>query len=316
MADAPRALAGGRVRCRASAPAQRLESTGFVKQIGCGMTTDLPETSAPPAHPVWRLLLSPPASGAENMALDEALMCRARATREWTLRVYFWSSPTLSFGRNQVARGGYRPDELRRHAIDCVRRPTGGRAILHHREITYSVTGPQDGAGDLRESYGRINRLLVDGLRALGVAATVVPRTAQPVPDARPDRALDRPGLLPCFDHPSIGEITVAGRKLAGSAQWRGDGAFLQHGSILVDDDQMQIASLLTAPAPAVPAPATLRQALGRAPAPSEVAAALFDAVRRLEDASAAPLEPDATLAEHARVLRERYLDDRWTWRR
>src|SRR5437762_2701634 len=110
---------------------------------------------------MWRLLRTLPASGAFNMALDEALMVYARETGSWVLRVYSWSSPTLSLGRHQKARGGYDLTRLAEHRIDVVRRPTGGRAILHDREITYSVTGPVADAGDLHESYARINRLLI-----------------------------------------------------------------------------------------------------------------------------------------------------------
>jgi lipoate-protein ligase A len=249
------------------------------------------------------------------MALDEALMLRARDTGEWTLRVYGWCRPTLSLGRNQVARGGYDLDALESRGIDVVRRPTGGRAILHQREVTYSVTGRDEAAGDLRESYARINRLLVEGLRSLGVPAAVVEHASADLAGVGP-RAIDRPGLVPCFDHPSPGEIALDGRKLAGSAQWRSEGAFLQHGSILVDDDQMHIASLLTHAAPPVPPPATLRQALGRSPALAEVADALFASVRRLEDPAAAPLDVDAPLRERTNTLRTRYLDDCWTWRR
>ena len=250
------------------------------------------------------------------MALDEALMIRARATREWTLRVYGWCVPTLSLGRNQVARGGYDLHELRSRGIGVVRRPTGGRAILHQREVTYSVTGPAADAGDLRESYGRINRLLVDGLRTLGVPAVIVRRASRSKRSALADQTGDRPGLLPCFDHPSPGEITLDGRKLAGSAQWRSEGAFLQHGSILVDDDQMHLASLLTEPPPPLPRPATLREALGRTPSLADVATALFGAVRRLEDSDASPLDLDASLQSSTEALRSRYLDDCWTWRR
>ena len=266
----------------------------------------------------WRLLLTPPATGADNMALDEALMVRARESGEWIMRVYAWSIPTLSLGRNQTARGGYDRDALRTQGIDVVRRPTGGRAILHQREVTYSVTAPVNGAGALRESYERINRLLVDGLRALGVRATVVASRGEvdgPSEEGYTD-APDPPGLLPCFHHPSRGEITLDGRKLAGSAQWRIDGAILQHGSILVDDDQMHIASFLMHAGPAVPRPATLHEALGHVPSLADVGAALFDAVRRLEDPHASPLPFDHTLAASTHVMRRRYLDDRWTWRR
>src|SRR5215475_3676287 len=123
-----------------------------------------PEMSDPPSRTRWRLVLTPAARGAENMALDEALMERARRTREWVLRVYSWRTPTISLGRNQTARGRYDLERMRECGVDVVRRPTGGRAILHAREITYSVTAPADGAGSLRESYHRINRLLATAL--------------------------------------------------------------------------------------------------------------------------------------------------------
>ena len=263
---------------------------------------------------MWRLLDSPPASGAENMALDEALMAHARDSGEWTLRVYSWARPTLSLGRNQKARGGYDLDALEEHRVDVVRRPTGGRAILHHREVTYSVTAPLTAAGDLSESYERINRLLVTALRSLGVDAIVAGEADAHRSAGELTRA--QPGLLPCFHHPSTGEIMAGGRKLAGSAQWRCDGALLQHGSILVHDDQMQLASLVTDPSQPMPKPATLHDVLGRAPAHEEVADALFRAVRLIEDREASHLRLYPMLAEHTQALLGRYLDAAWTWRR
>ena len=83
------------------------------------------------------------------MAMDEALMAHASRTGQWVLRVYSWSAPTLSFGRNQVALNAYDRSRLAERGIDVVRRPTGGRAILHDREVTYSVVGPALDAGDL-----------------------------------------------------------------------------------------------------------------------------------------------------------------------
>jgi lipoate-protein ligase A len=254
----------------------------------------------------WRLLLSPPMPGPDNMALDEALMERARDCGGWVLRVYSWATPTISLGRNQTARGRYDLDAIRKRGLGVVRRLTGGRAILHHREITYSVTAPVVGAGDLRTSYARINGLLVRALRDLGVAARV----------ALAERRAAAPGMAPCFDEPSAGELTVEGRKLAGSAQWRTDGALLQHGSILVEDDQTMLAELAIGGQRAVPAPATLTEALGRVPTPGDVAAALFEAVRALEDPSASVLVPDEKLRARASALVVRYLDDDWTWRR
>lgn len=240
------------------------------------------------------------------MALDVALLARARDTGECVLRVYTWERPTLSLGRNQTAAGLYDLDRARAQGVDIVRRPTGGRAILHHREITYSVTAPAPAEDSLRSSYARINRLLVDGLRKLGV-------------DARAAEASGRallPGDTPCFETPAEGELVVGSRKLVGSAQWREHGALLQHGSMLVDDDQGTVSALLRRAAPRPPAPATLRAALGRAPGVEETASALFAAVRALEDPLAEPLLPDAVLLDRERKARRQFEDDRWTWRR
>jgi lipoate-protein ligase A len=253
----------------------------------------------------WRLLVNDPAPGVENMAIDEALVARARTTGECVLRIYGWARPTLSFGRNQTALGRYDAGRLEQQALDVVRRPTGGRAVLHDREVTYSVTAPVCDAGALRESYQRINRLLIDALRTLGVDVEVAEQTRAPKPD-----------LTPCFELPSPGELTAGGRKLAGSAQWREHGALLQHGSILVDGDQALVSELLRDPTPPPRAPATLRVLLGRSPAVAEVGAALFDAVRRNEDAAADPLTRDPTLVAGAAELRRRYEDMTWTWRR
>src|SRR5579884_1376660 len=252
----------------------------------------------------WRLLTSDPATGAENMALDEALMDRARETGEWVLRVYGWSRPTISLGRNQSAGGRYDLAEIARRGFDVVRRPTGGRAILHHREITYSVTAPVSGAGDLRESYERINGLLIHALARLGVQAVA----------AEPSTRAAAPGMTPCFAEPAAGELTVSGRKLAGSAQWRADGALLQHGSILLADDQSLLSELAVPRGREIPPPATLIDALGRAPTIDEVAAALGDSVRALEDPRIETVTVDDRLRARARALVVRYLDDGWTW--
>ena len=98
------------------------------------------------------------------MACDVALMERARITGEAVVRVYSWSEPTLSFGRNQKTTG-YDRDALASAGMAVVRRPTGGRAILHHREITYSVTAPVAAAATVADEYSWINALLVRALR-------------------------------------------------------------------------------------------------------------------------------------------------------
>jgi lipoate-protein ligase A len=254
----------------------------------------------------WRLLLTPDLTGPDNMALDEALMLRARRTGETVLRVYGWATPTLSLGRNQRARGEYDEAALRRAGVGIVRRPTGGRALLHDHEITYSVTAPADSVESIPVAYERINTLLLTALDTLGVPAGI----------ARPDGRAALPSAAPCFAEPATGELVFGNRKLVGSAQWRDGGALLQHGSILVDDDQSLISSFMISAVPMPPPPATLRSALGRAPGPEEVAEAMWSAVRTLADPGAAPLILDAESRLDAERLAERYRDPSWTWRR
>jgi lipoate-protein ligase A len=240
------------------------------------------------------------------MALDEALMERARRTGEWVLRVYSWRTPTISLGRNQTARGRYDLERVRERGVGVVRRPTGGRAILHAREITYSVTAPVDDAGSLRDSYDRINRILTGALSSLGVTAAVATAGGH---------RHQTPGVTPCFDEPAAGELTVEGRKLAGSAQWRHEGALLQHGSILVDDDQTALAEFTIGGA-TIPPPATLSRLLSFVPSPGDLTHALANAIRSLEDPDAREIEIDAEIRARASALVVRYMDDGWTWRR
>jgi lipoyl(octanoyl) transferase len=254
----------------------------------------------------WTLLRTPPLGGAENMALDEALLERARSADEAVFRVYTWAEPTLSFGRNQTAVGTYDPARARDRGVTVVRRLTGGRALLHHREVTYSVTAPLAAGVSLRESYVRINRLLVDGLRRLGVAVDV----------AAPRERSVAPSAAPCFERPATGELVVEGRKLVGSAQWRDEGAMLQHGSILIEDDQPLVSAIAgDAVSPPHPA-ATLSAALGRTPSVDEVADALFAAVRSLASPCATELTLDSKIEQGLDRALDRYRDDRWTWRR
>jgi lipoate-protein ligase A len=251
-------------------------------------------------------MLVPPRSGAENMARDSALMDRARETGETVFSVYAWERPTLSLGRNQEARAKYDLDAIAQRGMQVVRRPTGGRALIHHREVTYSVTAPIEAADTLSDSYSRINALLLHGLSSLGITATEA---------VAPDRALP-PGDIPCFAEPAKGELSFEGRKLVGSAQVREDGALLQHGSILVEDDQALIAAVSLSPPSidAVPA-ATLRNALGRTPTTDEVASVLFRAVMEIEDASATMLDEADVEAQTSKYI-EKYKSEWWTWRR
>ena len=255
----------------------------------------------------WRVLLVPPRSGAENMARDNGLMDRARETGEGVLSIYEWSRPTLSLGRNQTAAGKYDPGRIGDLGLDVVRRPTGGRALLHHHEVTYSVTAPADGDESLHETYRAINQLLLCGLAVLGVNAE----------ESGASASAERPGTLPCFALPAAGELTAHGAKLVGSAQVRENHAFLQHGSILIEDDQAMIAGVMaeSSEAATLPPAATLAGLLGRSPSAREVADSMFHALRDLWDRDARPLD-EADSAEHTSRHIDRYLSELWTWRK
>jgi lipoyl(octanoyl) transferase len=240
------------------------------------------------------------------MALDHALMTRARQSGETVLRVYAWSEPVLSLGRNQRARNVYDESELARRAIAVVRRPTGGRALLHHHEITYSVTAPVRATDSLALVYRRVNDLLLAALSELGISAAL----ARPALRSRP------PTDVPCFAEPSSGEIVVGNQKLVGSAQWRDDGALLQHGSILIENDQAIIPELMRVRGEVPPLPATLCDVMGRTPCVLEVADALFRAVRRMADSRASPLTTDELEQLDTSTFVGHYLDAAWTWRR
>ena len=234
-------------------------------------------------------------------------MGRARRTGEGVLRVYQWQAPTLSLGRNQRAKGLYDLEAALRAGVGFVRRPTGGRALLHHRELTYSVSGPASPEGSIRESYAWINRLLIDGLSRLGVVAGIAHGTAggEGPPDTRP-----------CFETPAAGELVLGDRKLVGSAQWRHEGAMLQHGSILVEDDQGLAVSLLVQPMALPPSPATLHDALGRVPDATELMDALAAALRERHDGEISSLEVDDIMQLDIDAATARYDADDWTWRR
>ena len=241
------------------------------------------------------------------MARDTALMERARESQECVFSVYSWTAPTLSLGRNQAAKDRYDLDKIRQHGIEVVRRPTGGRALLHYHEVTYSVTAPLGEDEPLKESYDRINRILIDGLLRLGVEAS----------EANPAGRTPQPGDLPCFAAPVEGELVSGGAKLVGSAQVRESGALLQHGSILIQDDQPIINDLLKSPTPLMETPpaATLCNLLGREPSIHEVALALFDGVRALEDPDAELIDEDEIRDATVRHLHH-YENELWTWRR
>ncbi len=198
----------------------------------------------------WRFLNTGPDHPGMNMALDEAILsaCEAGAAPP-TLRVYGWQPPALSLGYTQRVDKEVNTDACRRHGIEIVRRPTGGRAVLHDDEVTYSVIMPidlPDGARTLTEHYHLIGRALAAALAHLGLAVRL----------ARPQRAVkERQAASPaCFAALSRYELSVEGKKLVGSAQKRGQQALLQHGSIPLSLARQRLFECLRVPAEQHPA--------------------------------------------------------------
>ena len=190
----------------------------------------------------WRLLDTGAHSGVWNMALDEALwrVLSQRGTAP-VLRLYRWREPTLSLGRFQSLEA-INLEACRRLGIAVVRRPTGGRAILHHeRELSYSLVHPLEGMGSVLQSHRRISEALRLGLRRLGIEAELVKAGAEA------GRGTSSTGAeAACFATPSWWELTARGRKLVGSAQVRSQRALLEHGSLLLELELEKLAEILT----------------------------------------------------------------------
>ena len=259
----------------------------------------------------WRLLLDGAAPGAWNMAVDEALAeSVAVGASPPVLRLYRWSPPCLSLGFAQphrAADAGF----CAAHGVDVVRRPTGGRAVLHHLELTYGFAAPL-GRGpfsfDLQAAYRAICAALVEGLARLGVPAQL---------SGAPEEAMIRPTeAIPCFVGPASGEVISGGRKLVGSAMRRVGDAILQHGAILEGWEGALQAGCLGLPDDASlrPAVVTLADLLGRAPASQAHAAAIADGFRAAFGVALEPSKLSAAERERAELLvRERYGHRRWT---
>ncbi len=251
----------------------------------------------------WRVLVEPPGrSGPENMALDQQLLeeVERRSDEVAYLRLYRWSPPCLSFGRNERATARYDRQRIEELGLAVVRRPTGGRAVWHDQEVTYSVAAPLTAFGPLGESYRAIHSRLLCALRKLGVPATL----------SLAGRSGVRLDLGPCFSAAVGGEIVVNGDKLAGSAQVRLRRAFLQHGSILLAGDQGPVLSVTRGPKTAVHT-TNLARALGREVDFQEVLEAVLATWARpgeeTETVPALPVDPRALVW---------FADPSWTWRR
>jgi lipoate-protein ligase A len=273
-----------------------------------------PDTAYAAWPQAWQTLESGPQDGVRNMATDLALLAHADRVGAAVLRTYTWARPTVSFGRNEPVRGAWDVAAMAAAGYDVVRRPTGGRALLHAEEVTFSVVMRLSRTTPWRQVYDAVNTRLLDALLRLGVPA------ARCEAEAAPIVAPDGPA---CFAAPAVGELAVGGRKLVGSAVWRTPAAYLQHGSILLHDTQDALARFrLDAVAPEPPAQATaLDQWLAASgpPLASRVLASLHDAWRApgtTGETGLSAFHPsaafDTDVARHAEPLR----DPAWLWRR
>ena len=194
-------------------------------------------TSAPTK---WRLLRTQPAPGAWNMAVDEAILeLSGLGSVPPTIRLYGWSPRCLSLGYAQPV-ADVNMDQLKERGWDIVRRPTGGRAILHTDELTYSVCGPNNLPqlrGGVLESYQRLSEALLVALHLLGIDADTPKKSDQLISTNNKNPV--------CFEVPSNYEITVGGKKLIGSAQARRKSGVVQHGSLPITGDLTRIIDVL-----------------------------------------------------------------------
>ena len=187
----------------------------------------------------WRLIIEEsPRSGPSNMAIDQAIAeACAAGNSPPTLRFYQWQPPAISIGRHQdVAEIDH--ERVAELGYEIVRRSTGGRAILHIDELTYSVAASKEHPlmhGGIMDSYLRISNALLAGLQKLNVAAD----------KAGSDVRAGKDVSAACFEVPSAYEISVGQRKLLGSAQSRRAGYVLQHGTLPLTGDVTRLISLL-----------------------------------------------------------------------
>lgn len=266
----------------------------------------------------WRIVQTPPASGSWNMAADEAILeAVGQGSVPPTLRLFAWQPPCLSLGYAQP-RSDVDLPALAARGWTLVRRPTGGRAILHTDELTYSVIAPLHEPrvrGSILESYRRLSEALLYALHSLGLPA-------------RAEKEYSPAGSSPaagpvCFEVPSNYEITVSGKKLIGSAQARRREGVLQHGSLPLTGDLTRITQVLVFASPADRAQAgerllqraaTVEDCLGRVVPFSEAAAAFIQGFERALGLDLRPGElTDFEIRRAVQLEAQKYNHPSWT---
>ncbi|HET7602792.1 MAG TPA: hypothetical protein VFK36_07220 [Gemmatimonadales bacterium] len=253
----------------------------------------------------WQLWVDDePRSGWSNMAYDSALLDQA-AGGHAVLRLYRWDPWCLSFGRHEPALRRYDRDAIAARGLATVRRPTGGRAVWHAEELTYAVAAPASAFGDLARAYRLIHAMLQRAVQSLGVHAVLAPASMG-------SRPLDAGA---CFANPVGGEVMTASGKLVGSAQFRQNGALLQHGSLLLSGGQDLVSEVATGPA-TEPHCSTLATELGRPVGFEEAASAVSRAAAAWPGTWHELRGPSATVRALAGQHAVQFRSPEWTWRR
>ncbi|MEP7326377.1 MAG: hypothetical protein ABI836_10550 [Gemmatimonadota bacterium] len=253
---------------------------------------------------VWHLLLDSPRPGWSNMARDQGLLDFAERENLAVLRLYQWDPHCLSFGRHEPALKRYDRAGIAARGLDCVRRPTGGRAVWHARELTYGVAAPLAMFGSLPQAYREIHQLIAEAVRCLGATPALA---AAPAQASRLDAGA-------CFASPAGGEVVIGDHKVVGSAQVRQGSAFLQHGSLLLEDDQ-EVVQQVTLGDPPSSHDRPLSRILGRRVGYDEMAQSM---ITKFQDWAGEMIEWDreAGLAAASREHETRFRSAEWTWSR
>ena len=274
---------------------------------------------------VWRFIDSGNGSPSFNMALDEALLdWHSESKIPPTIRFYGWDPATLSIGYFQKVEKEINMEAVKEHKLGFVRRPTGGRGVLHEHELTYSVIVSEDYPDmpkTVTEAYRVISEGILKGFHHLGLEAYFA------VPKTQDERdSLKNPRSAVCFDAPSWYELVVEGRKVAGSAQTRQKGVILQHGSILLDLEEDKLFSLFKYPSDKVKErmqrafkskAVAINEISPRRISLEEAKEAFFKGFSEGLDIELVPYELSEEELEYVnKIAKERYENDEWNFKR
>lgn len=277
------------------------------------------------SKPTWYFINSGACRPSFNMALDEALLdWHSEGLMPPIVRFYGWNPATLSIGYFQNVKKEINMEEVKKYNLGFVRRPTGGRGVLHEHELTYSIIVSEDYPNmpaTVTEAYRVLSEGLLIGFQKLGLDAYFsVPDTDEKKSD------LKNPKSAVCFDAPSWYELVVEGKKVAGSAQTRQKGVILQHGAILLDLDEDKLVSLFNYPSEDVkarvrrglPKKAVAINRLREKPASMEECVEAFK--EGFADGLDVNLEPYTLTKEQIEYVKaleaRRYAHDDWTFRK